>query len=120
MSLTYLVDGHVFDLDLVLRAFGVDLESDAAQDFVELVCRYIEELQTPGRGPFLARVFNGMAAVRGEYYLAFNSRLRAAIKPLLQAAPEDLARLGIYPAKRTVQYMALALSRVYLGLQNQS
>ena len=115
MSLLLKCDGRVCDLDWALRSFGVDLGSDAAQDFIELVCRYVEELQTPGGAPFMARIFNGMAAVRGEFYLALNSRMKAALRPVLEAEPEALARFGVYPEKRTVQYVALAFSRVCSG-----
>lgn len=113
MSLS--LGGRLCEPSEILEAWGVDLEREGAQAFLELVQRYVAALEQGAPEPYVGRVFQTMAQVRGIYHMALLSSMRAAVRPLLEADADALACCGIYPQKRTPQFMAAALAEAYVS-----
>lgn len=99
----------------ILEAFSIDLSKAGTQDFLELVQRCIGPVASGFRWPFVGKLVNDMASVRGLWPMVFVRSMKTAIMPLLVADAEALAYWGVYPEKRTVHYMAIALAKAYLG-----
>lgn len=63
--------------------------------------------------PAASRCLKAVAKRYGLYFLNLDSRMKAAIMPLIQADPAALAEAGLYPAKRTTCGLADAMADLF-------
>lgn len=99
----------------LLRQFGVAPDGAAAADFVELV-RHIAEYrwQNPSAEYGAGEVLRAFAAEKHTYYLALDQRMKAAVRPLLDASDAQLDAYALRLSKRTVCALAWACSEYIL------
>lgn len=90
-------------VEQVLRSFGVNLAREGAQDMVEFAAWCA---MCGGSGEAMQR----MAEAHGVYYLALNSRMKGACKPVLQATDEELQAAGLRLIKRNAYALGAALA----------
>lgn len=98
----------------ILEAFGCDMQHPGMPDFIFVFNAAVANVsrgQKAGAGAAL----RDLAAVKGMYYLALNSRMRAAIRPILEADPEALKYFEIELSKRTPCGVAESLARQCLA-----
>lgn len=93
----------------ILETFNCDMQHPGMPDFIFLFNAAVSNLSR-GKKASAGAALRDLAAVKGMYYLALNSRMRAAIKPLLEADPEALKYFEIDLPKRTVCGVAEALA----------
>lgn len=110
MALTELVD--------VLETFGCDMKHKGMPDFILLHNLLVGDINRGVKGPRAGAILRDIAALRGKYFLALNSSMTAAIRPLLDADPAALEYFGIELRKRTVCGAAEALARLTLSYKN--
>ena len=95
---------HLFD---VLRAFEVDVDTGGGADFVEYLYRVAAwQLWDPGERLPTGKIAEQMAKQLHIPLRVFYGRMRWAIRPLIEAAPDILAAFGLEPKGRTVGKMA--------------
>lgn len=99
----------------ILERFGIDSQCQGAYDFTAFVMVLaLKRSQDPQMHSGAGDLLRDMAKKRGEYYLAFDQRMKRAIRPILDADTETLKRHGIYLSRPTVCGLAWALSTVLL------
>lgn len=64
-------------------------------------------------GPVASTALKGVAKRHGLYFLNADSRMKAAIKPMLTATEDALHYAGLYPKKRTSCGLAEAAADLY-------
>ena len=105
----------------ILEIFSIDVKRQGAQDFVEFVVLIAAERLKNPQKLCASDVLFDMARRRGIWYKALNSRMKWAIRPMIEADPQALLQLGIKAKKTTVAYFAYALEGRLrnASLQNQ-
>ena len=96
--------------------FSCDMDSDGLHDFLELTHRIAAEWRgADERKPCCSGIVTMMCKQRGLWSRPFYSRMRRAVRPILEADDETLSALGIVLKKRTSSALAYALAGVYLS-----
>lgn len=99
----------------ILETFGCDMQHPGMGEFVLLYNTILANRTRGHKGPTAGAALRDIAAVRGKYYLALNSTMRAAIRPLLEADEEALQYFGIHMKDRTPCAAAEALAQLALA-----
>ena len=100
-----------------LETFGCDMQHPGIPEFIGLFNWVVSAKRRGAKGPQAGNGLRDIAAARGKYFLALNSTMKAAVRPMLEAEPEALAYFGLQLRKRTVCELADALAdRVLAGL----
>lgn len=81
--------------------------------WVELVQHIAHARMRGDTGPVAARCLKAVAKQHDMYFLHADSRMKYAIKPLIEADAESLAYVGLHPAKRTACGLAEAAAELY-------
>ncbi len=93
-----------------LETFGCDMQHPGIPEFIGLFNWVVSAKRRGATGAQGGNALRDIAAARGKYYLALNSTMKAALRPLLEAEPEALAYFGLQLPKRTVCAAADALA----------
>lgn len=64
-------------------------------------------------GPVASRALKAVSRLHGLYFLNAQSRMTAAIRPLIDGDTEALAACGLFPKKRTACGLAEAAAELY-------
>lgn len=99
--------GEIVD---ILETFGCDMQHSGIGPFIEMYNAIIHHRTRGIRRPVAGGILRDMAAQKGVYYLALDARMKAAIRPLLEAEDEALDYFNIHLQKRTVCAAADALA----------
>lgn len=83
--------------------------------WVELVQHIAHARMRGETGPVAARCLRTVAKQHGMYFLQLDSRMKYAIKPLIEADAEALAYVGLHPTKRTACGLAEAAAGLYIN-----
>lgn len=102
----------------VMETFGCDLQHEGMGDFIALynlvAVNMLNNRNKGKRGHVAADALRHLAKCKGKYYLALNSTMSAAIRPLLEADAAALEYFGIRMEKRTPCAVAEALAALHL------
>lgn len=81
--------------------------------WIELACE-IAMMRRHGQvGPIVSTALKAVSKRHGLYFLNADNRMKAAIRPLLEADPAALAEIGLYPKKMSVCGLAEAAAELY-------
>ena len=99
----------------LLRQFGIEPDGAAAADFVELVRRIAAyRQQNPSAEYGAGEVLRAFAVEKRMYFLALDQRMKAAVRPLLDASDTQLDAYALRLPKRTACALAWACSEYML------
>lgn len=81
--------------------------------WIELACEIAMMRRHGQTGALAGTALKAVSKRHGLYFLNADSRMKAAIQPLLDADPAALAEIGLYPKKLTVCGLAEAAAELY-------
>ncbi len=95
---------------LIMAAFGITKATKGAIWFLELVWE-IAAAWDHGQEISVMKACETQWRLHHIHPKGYYGEIRDAIRPIVEASDEELAKLGIYPQKRTIPALAEAVSR---------
>lgn len=99
-------------IDMITELFSLQ-KTDGWYMWVELVVGIAHARRMGEKGPVAARELKRVAKRHDMYFLAADSRMKYAVKPLIEADPAALAYASLEPEKRTACGLAEAAAELY-------
>lgn len=99
-------------LEQIAEVFSIQ-KTEAFGYWVELVVKISIARRSGVEGAIASKCLRSVAKVHGLYFLNLDSRMKAAIKPLIEAEEEALHFVGLHPKKRTACGLAEAAAELF-------
>lgn len=97
-----------------LETFGCDMQNEGIYPFFFVYNSCLANKTRGVKGKIAFRCLEDYAQVKGVYSLSLNSKMRAALRPILTAEDSALEYFGLHLEKRTPCALAEALADLAL------
>lgn len=99
-------------LEQIAEVFSIQ-KTEAFGYWVELVVKISIARRSGSEGAIAGKCLRSVAKVHGLYFLNLDSRMKAAIKPLIEAEEDALHYVGLHPKKRTACGLAESAAELF-------